>query len=77
MGVGPKDGWTTYPGVLGPMTARQYDNALREARDWLALWDSDVPTENWKVWNRLNANYEGGIETFLDDNPPFPGSENA
>lgn len=75
LGRDPKEGWSVYPGVLGPLSARQYENAVLEAREWLSEnVDPEEPEANWQVWNLLNANYEGGVSAFIDDNPPFPAA---
>ncbi len=62
-----RPGADTYPGVLLPLTNEQYDKALGMARQW--LYEHVAPyfttDEPWKVWNRLNANYAGGIERFI------------
>jgi len=66
-----KDGADTYPGVLQPLTARQYEDALDEARGWLTDCGLDVPDEAWRVWNCVNAQYEGGVATFVQAIQPL------
>lgn len=66
-----KPGADTYPGVLHPLTARQYDLAVEEARDWLYEHGLEPHSEPWKVWNRINAQYEGGVEAFVNAVTPL------
>ena len=65
LGRPAKPGWDTYPGALGPLTARQYERALEQARLWLGP-DRSGDEEPWRVWNRLNAQHEGGVTAFLN-----------
>lgn len=69
-----KPGAFAYPDVLMPLSAREYDLALEEARIWLLDNVGDTSTsdghEAWKVWTRLDASYRGGVSAFIDSTRP-------
>lgn len=63
-----RPGADTYPGVLYRLSDEDYDAALIGARNWLSRqgYGSYAPDETWRVWNAVNALYEGGIEAYCD-----------
>lgn len=59
-----KEGWSGYPGLFQAMTDAQYQRVLEEARLHLGP-ELSGDEEPWRVWNRLNARFDGGVERFV------------